>query len=66
VGWPWPWQLCKVKARPIDGPTEIAGVVAGTFRNAELSNMIGEVVDAVGPDGAILVEDAQGTETVHE
>ena len=35
-------------------------------RNAELAEMIGEVVDAVGPDGAILVEDAQGTETVHE
>ena len=28
--------------------------------------MLGEVVDAVGPDGAILVEDAQGTRTVHE
>jgi chaperonin GroEL len=56
----------RSQARTIDGPTEIARVVAGTVRNAELSDMIGEVVDAVGPDGAVLVEDAQGTQTVHE
>ena len=54
------------QARAIDGPTEIAGVVAGSLRSPELAEMIGEVVDAVGPDGAILVEDAQGTATVHE
>src|SRR6202158_3310276 len=46
----------RAQTRTIDGPTEIAGVVAGTIRNAELSEMIGEVVDAAGPDGAILVE----------
>jgi chaperonin GroEL len=56
----------RAQVRTIDGPAEIAGVVAGTVRNPELSEMIGEVVDAVGPDGAILVEDAQGTQTVHE
>jgi chaperonin GroEL len=54
------------QARAIDGPTEIAGVVAGSIRSPELADMIGEVVDAAGPDGAILVEDAQGTETVLE
>ena len=56
----------RAQVRTIDGPAEIAGVVAGTVRNPELSEMIGEVVDAVGPDGSILVEDAQGTQTVHE
>ena len=56
----------RAQVRTIDGPAEIAGVVAGTVRNPELCEMIGEVVDAVGPDGAILVEDAQGTQTVHE
>jgi chaperonin GroEL len=54
------------QARTIDGPSEIAGVVAGSLGNPALAAMIGEVVDAVGPDGAILVEDAQGTATVHE
>ena len=51
------------QVRPIQLPSEIAGVVAGTVRNERLANMIGEIVDAVGPDGAILVEDGQGTET---
>ena len=54
------------QARTIDGPTEIAHVVAGSVRNADVADMIGEVVDAVGPDGAILVEDAQGTHTTLE
>jgi chaperonin GroEL len=51
------------QARPIQLPSEIAAVVAGNLRNERLANMLGEIVDAVGPDGAILVEDGQGTET---
>ncbi len=54
------------QARPIDGPSEIANVVAGSLRDARIAEMIGEVVDAVGPDGAVLVEDAQSTDTTLE
>ncbi|MCA1647557.1 MAG: chaperonin GroEL [Chloroflexi bacterium] len=54
------------RARALDGPAEIARLVAGTVRRADVAEMLGEIVDAVGPDGAILVEDAQGTQTVHE
>jgi chaperonin GroEL len=56
------------QARTIDGPAEIARVVAAGLgpTRLDLAEMLGEVVDAVGPDGAILVEDAQGTRTVHE
>ena len=56
------------QARTIDGPAEIARVVAGCLssQRSDLAEMLGEIVDAVGPDGAILVEDAQGTRTVHE
>ena len=54
------------QARTIDGPAEIASVVAGGLGSAALADMIGQVVDAAGPDGAIMVEDAQGTETVLE
>lgn len=54
------------QARTIDGPAEIARVVASILRSSTLAAMLGEVVDAVGPEGAILVEEAQGTETVHE
>src|SRR5712691_3886534 len=51
------------QARPIELPAEIAAVVAGGLGHERLANMIGEIVDAVGPDGAILIEDAQATET---
>jgi chaperonin GroEL len=56
------------QARTIDGPLEIARVVSGSLFSgrSDLADMLGEVVDAVGPDGAILVEDAQGVHTTHE
>jgi len=56
------------QARTIDGPAEIARVVAGSLfqHRSDLAEMLGEVVDAVGPDGAILVEDAPGTTTDRE
>jgi chaperonin GroEL len=47
------------QAHPIDGPPDIARLVRTTVRNSQLEDMLGEVVDAAGPDGAILVEDAQ-------
>jgi chaperonin GroEL len=54
------------QARRLDGPPDIARLVVGSLGNAELAAMLGEVVDAAGADGAILVEDAQATHTTHE
>lgn len=51
------------QSRQIELPSEIARCVAGTLRDETLSDMIGEVIEAVGPDGAVLVEDAPGTKT---
>lgn len=56
----------RAQARPIELPEEIAGVVAGILRSPRLAEMIGEVVDSVGPDGSIVVDDTEGTETVRE
>src|SRR5438132_1176505 len=59
----------RKQVRTIDGPTEIARVAGGTLahgRQPELAEMLGEIIDAVGPDGAVLVEDAHGTRTTHE
>jgi chaperonin GroEL len=56
----------RQQARTVDGPDEIARTVAGSLHDAALAEMIGEVVDAIGPDGAVLIENAQGTTTVHE
>lgn len=49
------------QARPIDGPTAIANLVRATVQDVGLADVIGEIVDAVGADGAVLVEAAQGT-----
>jgi chaperonin GroEL len=38
-------------------------MVARSIRNDEVANMIGEVVDAVGSDGAVLVEDSHELQT---
>ncbi len=54
------------QSRPIELPSEIARTVAGTLRDKALSDLIGEVIEAVGPDGAVLIEDAAGTQTTVE
>ena len=47
----------RSRARPIDLPVEIAGVVRGIVRDPALAELIGEVVDAVGSDGAVQLKD---------
>jgi chaperonin GroEL len=54
------------QARPLDGPVDIARLIVGGVGNAQLATMLGEVVDAAGADGAILVEDGQTTHTTRE
>ena len=57
------------QARTIDGPTRNRARCdrgQSVHGRSDLADMIGEVVDAVGTDGAILVEDAQGMHTTHE
>jgi chaperonin GroEL len=56
----------KLQASPIDSSAAIAHAIGGTIRNDKLAALIGEVVDSVGPDGAILVEGAEGTATTAE
>ncbi|MCC6178421.1 MAG: chaperonin GroEL [Chloroflexi bacterium] len=54
------------QARRVDSPDEIVGVVAGVLRDPKLAAMVAEVVDGVGPEGAVLVEEAAGAETDYE
>jgi chaperonin GroEL len=56
----------RTRARQIDGPAEIASVIRGSIRDPELVELVAEVVDAVGADGAVLVEDGQGTRTTRD
>jgi chaperonin GroEL len=54
------------QSRRIDEPEEIAALIAGTVRDPDLAKRIGSIVDAVGPDGSIQVEDGDGIETTSE
>jgi chaperonin GroEL len=54
------------QARPIELPDEIARVVQGSLGGPKLAEMIGEIVDSVGQDGAVLVESAYGPETSYQ
>jgi chaperonin GroEL len=56
----------QAQARPIDLPEEIARTVLGVVRDEKIAEMIGEVVEGVGEDGAVLIENAHGTETSYQ
>jgi chaperonin GroEL len=51
------------QVRSIELPSEIAAVAAAAVRDQGLASMIGEVVDSVGADGAIVFENAVGPVT---
>ncbi|CAA9582217.1 MAG: Heat shock protein 60 family chaperone GroEL, partial [uncultured Thermomicrobiales bacterium] len=54
------------QARPVDAAADLAAVITGGLRDPDLAGTIGEVVEAVGPDGAVLVEEVAGTTTSAE
>ncbi|HZO29651.1 MAG TPA: chaperonin GroEL [Chloroflexota bacterium] len=56
----------EAQARPIELPEEIARIVLGTVRDEKIAEMIGEIVEGVGEDGAVLVENAHGIETSYQ
>ncbi len=51
------------QARPVEAATELACCIAGVVRAPALAATIGELIEAVGPDGAVLIEEWQGTTT---
>lgn len=54
------------QARPVASGAGLTRSIAGTVRDPDLADTIGEVVEAVGPDGAVLVEETKGTVTTAE
>lgn len=54
------------QAQPIDLPEEIARIVHGTVRDDKLAEMVGEIVEGIGEDGVVLVENANGLETEYQ
>jgi chaperonin GroEL len=54
------------QARPVESAADLARCIAGIVRDADLADTIGELVEAVGPDGAVLIEEWKGTTTTAE
>jgi chaperonin GroEL len=57
-------ETLKAQARPVE--TQIAKAQVATIsahNDAEIGNMVAEAVTRVGPEGAVTVEEAKGTET---
>jgi chaperonin GroEL len=54
------------QSRTVELASEIARVILGTVRDPELADMVGEATEAVGPDGAVLVEDSASRQTALE
>lgn len=50
-------------AKPIELPREIAAVIAGSIHDDHTALVIGEALEAVGPDGVLQVRDAMGSHT---
>ncbi len=50
----------KTLSRPVEGRTEVAQVAANSAADAEVGEMIAEVMDKIGKDGVITVEESKG------
>jgi chaperonin GroEL len=50
----------KEQSRPVEGQTEISQVAAISAADPEVGELIAEVMDKVGKDGVITVEEGQG------
>jgi len=59
-------EALAAQARPIDGAAAIAGVADCVVRNRAIAGRIGEILEATGPDGAIIVESGEAVETTFE
>jgi chaperonin GroEL len=57
-------EAIKAQARPVESQVAKAQVATISAHNdAEIGNMVAEAVTKVGPEGAVTVEEAKGTET---
>ena len=66
AAWTPPWPSFGARPDVSTSRTRSPALVAGTLRDPALAERIGSIVDAVGPDGSIQVEDGEGIETTWE
>ena len=54
------------QARPIEGFAAIRAVAAAVVRDSAIADVVGEIFDSTGPDGAVVVESGEATDTTFE
>jgi SAM-dependent methyltransferase len=50
-------RALREQGRPLRGPEDIANVALTLCHDPDLAKMLGEILDIIGPDGCLLVED---------
>jgi chaperonin GroEL len=66
LGLGWALEALDAQAWTVKHPDEIARIAQHAVDDVKLAEMIGEILDTVGPDGIVLVESAHGTTTTHQ
>lgn len=66
LGLTWALAALDAQAWTVDHPDEIARIARHAVGEPVLAEMIGEILDTVGADGIVLVENAHGTDTTHQ
>jgi chaperonin GroEL len=59
-------EALSAMAQPIDGARAIANVVASVVNQPRVAEVVGEVLETTGPDGAVVVEGGEAIETTFE
>ena len=53
-------------AQPIEGADALATIVAAVVHEPTTARIVGEILDATGPDGAVIVEGGEALQTTYE
>lgn len=56
----------RASSKKIKTKEELKAIAFNSYNNEEISNLVSEVVHAIGKDGVISIEDSKGTETTSE
>ncbi|MET9022067.1 TCP-1/cpn60 chaperonin family protein [Actinopolymorpha sp. NPDC004070] len=56
----------KGQASPVEGPDDLAGLVTAASGDRALAGAVGELLDVLGPDGAVVVEESVRTGVAHD
>jgi len=53
-------EALRQQSRPLDGQDEIAGAALAICHDPALAKMLGEILEIIGPDGCLLIENGYG------